>query len=448
MERKKSKRVNGHIGYYPRCGSRYPESHLQKERVSINSGPRRRVTRIRNSGWETPPETSPRDKAHCVRRDAEPQLHRPGGSGAGCSGGGRPPRGSRLPAPPANGRFGPGGAGGQRPALPAAHGGWARAGPRRTSGGSAGRRGPGASALRGSPKFRREVGAPPWRCLSAVGPAGRAADPPRHLAPNFPSQPTWGRGSRLLLPLSAAGRPAAAYTTPSLSASRPASLPAPRPAAASAAASAAAPRSSLHPPPAPAAALQTAARPRRSPPLTLPGALCRAVSRARPRGAACSHTKTGSGGRALVPLGAGDERAGGRRAHPALGSASRAGIYHATAGYGFRVIPCREAGGRGAGSRCPVPPGGRGRGAARRRGVCVTHRLRRRGNSRGCGRRDEGWRWALKEGHGSPRDRERRAADAAEVRAIFKTRAANAAEVAAATASPQSSTDPGWRSSL
>lgn len=228
VERKKSKRVNGHIGYYPRCGSRYPESHLQKERVSINSGPRRRVTRIRNSGWGTPPETSPRDKAHCVRRDAEPQLHRPGGSGAGCSGGGRPPRGSRLPAPPANGRFGPGSAGGQRPALPAAHGGWARAGPRRTSGGSAGRRGPGASALRGSPKFRPEVGAPPWRCLSAAGPAGRAAEPPRHLAPNFPSQPTWGRGSRLLLPLSAAGRPAAAYTTPSLSARRPACLP-PRP---------------------------------------------------------------------------------------------------------------------------------------------------------------------------------------------------------------------------
>lgn len=74
MERKKSQRLHGHIGHCPQRGSWYPESHLQRDRVFVNSGPRRRVTQIRNSGWETPLETFPRDKAHCVRGDAWTKL--------------------------------------------------------------------------------------------------------------------------------------------------------------------------------------------------------------------------------------------------------------------------------------------------------------------------------------------------------------------------------------
>lgn len=107
----------------------------------------------------------------------------------------------------------------------------------------------------------------------------------------------------------------------------------------------------------PRGALRTAARPRRSPAsrCSAPSsALCLGPARARslPR----SHTKRRSGGRAAAPLSAPRKRraGGGGRDRPE-GSASCAGIYHAIAGYGFRVIPCRRGepargnvGGRGA----------------------------------------------------------------------------------------------------
>lgn len=202
--------------------------------------------------------------------DTNPKLAAPrGGEGGGSPLGGR--RGPEpivcAPLPAAGGR---GGAGlpsrpptaGPCPPGPSCR---ARAGPRR---------GGGAPVPAGSPEGRqggeqRRVSAPEPRL-----------PPPRHLAPNFPSQPTWGRGSRRLLPLSAAGRPAAARTTPS-------------PAAA-------APSSRLLTPP--------------SGPLPPPSALLRAVCRARPRALT---QRRGSGGRAPAPLGAcGGER--GRGARPAL----------------------------------------------------------------------------------------------------------------------------------
>lgn len=363
VERKKSKRVNGHIGYYPRCGSRYPESHLQKERVSINSGPRRRVTRIRNSGWETPPETSPWIKPIVSAGTRSPSCTDLAAPARDAAAAGDPPAAPGCPPLPPTAASGPAARGdsarpfllpteagpGPDPATQAVarRGAGARAPPRCAEAPSFGPklglpRG-GASALRGLRGARqsRPGTSPQTSRVSLPGGGGPAC--------SFPSA----------LPAAQRPRTPRHHYPP---AGRPASLPAPptrrclrrRPAFLTPPSSRPRGGSPNRRPPAPPAASHAARRP---PPRCVSGP---------PARAACSHTKRGSGGRALVPLGAGDERAGGRRARPAWGSASRAGIYHATAGYGFRVIPCREAGGRGAGSRCPVPPGGRGRGAARR----------------------------------------------------------------------------------
>lgn len=256
-------------------------------------GPRQRVRHESQTcrsagrgGRREPPRRPPRAGAHCVRPAA-----RRGGT-----------RRRRAALTAANGR-----ALSARPFLPP---GRARAGPRR---------GGGAPVPAGSPEGRqgeeeRRVSAPEPRL-----------PPPRHLAPNFPSQPTWGRGSRRLLPLSAAGRPAAARTTPS-------------PAAA-------APSSRLLTPP--------------SGPLPPPSALLlRAVCRARPRALT---QRRGSGGRAPAPLGAcGGER--GRGARPAL--------------------PCRSAPHRAA----PRRPRGAAGAARARAGLRRPRLVRASPGSRGGGR--------------------------------------------------------------
>lgn len=157
---------------------------------------------------------------------------------------------------------------------------------------------------------------PPRQRLRTAGAAG-------HLAPNFPSRPTWGRGSRRLLPLSAPGRPAAARTTPSLHA--------------------AAPLSPRRLPPAPAAPLQTARPPRAASHAAQRPPRLRSVPRARPRAASLrSHTKRGSGGRALVPLSVREERGRG-------GAEGSAGTYHAArvAGDTMSVGPAAVSAGRG-----------------------------------------------------------------------------------------------------
>lgn len=157
---------------------------------------------------------------------------------------------------------------------------------------------------------------PPRQRLRTAGAAG-------HLAPNFPSRPTWGRGSRRLLPLSAPGRPAAARTTPSLHA--------------------AAPLSPRRLPPAPAAPLQTARPPRAASHAAQRPPRLRSAPRARPRAASLrSHTKRGSGGRALVPLSVREEWGWG-------GAEGSAGTYHAArvAGDTMSVGPAAVSAGRG-----------------------------------------------------------------------------------------------------
>lgn len=157
---------------------------------------------------------------------------------------------------------------------------------------------------------------PPRQRLRTAGAAG-------HLAPNFPSRPTWGRGSRRLLPLSAPGRPAAARTTPSLHA--------------------AAPLSPRRLPPAPAAPLQTARPPRAASHAAQRPPRLRSAPRARPRAASLrSHTKRGSGGRALVPLSVREEWGWG-------GGEGSAGTYHAArvAGDTMSVGPAAVSAGRG-----------------------------------------------------------------------------------------------------
>lgn len=147
---------------------------------------------------------------------------------------------------------------------------------------------------------------PPRQRLRTAGAAG-------HLAPNFPSRPTWGRGSRRLLPLSAPGRPAAARTTPSLHA--------------------AAPLSPRRLPPAPAAPLQTARPPRAASHAAQRPPRLRSAPRARPRAASLrSHTKRGSGGRALVPLSVREEWGWGGGPRAAPGHTTPRGLW---------VIPCR-----------------------------------------------------------------------------------------------------------
>lgn len=265
----------------------------ERQRVSINSGPRRRVTRIRNSGWESQPKTSLRDKTHCVRRDARTQLlpgHRPDGSGGGCGGGsGRPLRPLRLPPlgqePSLAGPGRVGRRGGQsRPFLPPG-GGRARAGPRART---AGRRGPGSP--RRPEREKPQVSAPSWGFPVAAllrrgarGARSGAAPVPRPklsepaylgagvLPPPSPqrSRPPSGRTHHAII-IRRHSRPP--FLPSSLPPSHPPALPPPPPRA---------PHSTFPPPP-------RRARNRR-PPALLPGltlllrALLRAVSRARPR---------------------------------------------------------------------------------------------------------------------------------------------------------------------